>query len=91
VVFRVHHGAIGIGVGEQRAGIDEQPRLTNALRRQVGDHDLLSRRIGEIDAVALRIDGRPIGDRNPAWSGGADFAAVEHVEPARGCAFAIVH
>ena len=71
MILGIDHRPIGVGGREVRRGIGEDPRLAYTGGRKVGDHDLLCDGIGEVDPVPLSVDRRAIGDRDPAWPGGA--------------------
>src|SRR5690606_17120411 len=91
VVFGIDDRAIGIGIGEQRLGVDERAGLANAAGREVRDHDLLAAGVGEVDPVTRAADRGAVGDGDARGAGGADLAAVEDIEAAAGGAFGVVH
>src|SRR3546814_11725031 len=74
-----------------RLHIGEGSRRTDAFGAEIGDHDPLAERVGEIDFRAVAVHRGTVGDREPCGTSGCDAAAVEKIKTPARRAFRVVH
>src|SRR3546814_1766030 len=65
--------------------------ISDAFGAEIGDHDPLAERVGEIDFRAVAVHRGTVGDREPCGTSGCDAAAVEKIKTPARRAFRVVH